>query len=214
MENVSLKKEVGKFLGFFLILYLVVFVVLNITGWLVRPPEIETPPDVLSSQENESSEHQPESTEEPECVFSERPDSILIPKIGIEAPIVFPESEDEKVLKKELNKGVVHHPSSPLPGQEGQVIILGHSAPAGWPKIRYDWVFSDLNKLEAGDEIFIFFKNCQYTYKVSQKIFLEKGEELSESPADSEHALYLISCWPPGKDIRRIAVLAVLDKNN
>jgi LPXTG-site transpeptidase (sortase) family protein len=85
---------------------------------------------------------------------------------------------------------------------------LGHSAPAGWPKIKYDWVFSRLNELSDGDEIFVYFENKKYTYQFSKKIFLEKGEELPSLLTNSENILVLISCWPPGKDLRRIAVVA------
>jgi len=201
MIAVSFKKEVLKFLGFFLILYLIVFVVLNITGWLVRPKKIEPPLVEFTTEE---------SQEKSKCIFLEKPDSISIPKIGIEAPLVFPEKLEEKDFKRFLDQGVVHYPASSLPGKEGETIFLGHSAPPGWPKIKYDWVFSDLNKLEAGDEIFIFLKNCQYTYKVSEKYFLEKGEELPTPLTNSKNVLILISCWPPGKDLRRIGIRASL----
>jgi LPXTG-site transpeptidase (sortase) family protein len=209
MENVSLKKEVGKFLRLFFILYLIVFVVLNITGWLIRPKPLEVPSGQNGADQKEQLEEEPQS---PQCVFSEKPDSISIPRIGIEAPIVFPEDEAKEVLAKALDIGVVHYPSSVLPGEEGQVILLGHSAPAGWPMIKYDWVFSNLKELKEDDEIFVIFKNCQYAYRVTNKIFLEKGEELPSDLTNSENMLILISCWPPGKDIRRIAVKALYDE--
>jgi len=204
MKDIPLKKEIGKFLAFFIILYLIVFIVLNVTGWLIRPPKMSPLPEnsVLPS----------DNTEQPKCVFSERIDSISIPKIGIEAPLVFPESQDNEILTEALNSGVVYYPLSAEPGQDGQTILLGHSAPAGWPKIRYDWVFSDLNKLETNDEVYVFYRNCQYNFKVSAKLFLERGEEIPENDPELGPTLLLISCWPPGKDIRRIAVQAILDQ--
>ena len=66
---------------------------------------------------------------------------IEIPSIGIAAPIVFPQSEKINSLTKDLDRGVVYYPGSVLPGQEGQIVVLGHSAPPNWPKIKYDWVF-------------------------------------------------------------------------
>ena len=207
MEKISLKKELGKFLVFFSILYIAVFIILNLTGWLIRPPKIQP------SLQDQALQVSPEK-ETPKCVLSEKPNSISIPKIGIEAPIVFPENADEKKLIEELDNGVVHYPGSPFPGNNGQVVLLGHSAPLGWPKLRYDWVFSDLNKLEVGDEIFISFEKCQYQYRVSEKFFLDKGQEVPESSGNYKSTLVLISCWPPGKNIRRIAVLSILDKSN
>ena len=107
-----------------------------------------------------------------------------------------------------LNRGAVYFPNSVLPGDMGQTIILGHSAPPGWPKIKHDWIFTRLSELVEGDEIFVYFNHRKYTYHVSGKIFLDRGEELPESLTNSENMLILISCWPPGKDLRRIAVEA------
>jgi LPXTG-site transpeptidase (sortase) family protein len=112
-----------------------------------------------------------------------------------------------------LDTGVVLYPDSVVPGDNGQTIILGHSAPVGWPKIKYDWVFSRLNELAEGDEIIVYFNNRKYTYIVSRKVFLERGEEISqEGLTNDENMLVLVSCWPPGKDLRRIAVEAKVVK--
>ena len=211
MKKNSFKKEILKFLILFSILYLVVFTVLNITGWLVRPKKIEEPEEKVILEEKPEEDNE----EEIRCLFSEKSDSIYIPKIEIEAPLVFPESEKQSVLTESLDRGVVHYPISEKPGEKGQVILLGHSAPAGWPKIKYDWVFSDINLLKKGDEVFVFFNNCQYSYRVSGDYYLlEKGEEIPSSLTNSENMLLLISCWPPGKDQKRIAVEAELLINN
>ncbi|MCK4355064.1 sortase [Candidatus Parcubacteria bacterium] len=137
--------------------------------------------------------------------------SIKIPKIGISAPIVFTNSSNNQVLHKLLDKGVVYYPESVLFGENGQTIVLGHSAPANWPKIKYDWVFSRLNELNKGDKIIIYYDNQKYVYSVSRKIFLDKGEEIPENHlTNNRNILISISCWPPGKDYKRIAVESVL----
>lgn len=141
---------------------------------------------------------------------SDKENSLEIPKIEVSVPLVFPENQKEKDLYKLLDKGVVHFPNSALPGEAGQTIILGHSAPPYWPKIKYDWwIFTRLDELEEGDEIFIYFNHQKYTFSVAKKIFLDKGEEVPKLLTSSENVLVLISCWPPGKNIRRIAVMAI-----
>jgi len=142
--------------------------------------------------------------------FPPKENSLEIPKIGVLAPLVIGENSNEKNLEEGLNRGVVIFPNSVLPGQTGQTIILGHSAPANWPKIKYDWVFSRLNELEEKDEIKLYFNNREYTYYVKGKIFLEKGEEIPNYSTDSGNTLLLISCWPPGKNFKRIVVEAKL----
>ncbi len=118
---------------------------------------------------------------------------------------------NEKEVYKNLDRGVVLFPSSVLPGEEGQTIILGHSAPSGWPKINYVWVFSRLNELGEGDEVILHFNHQKIRYYVTQKTFLNRGEEIAQAGlTNTENMLVLISCWPPGKDFERIALRAVL----
>lgn len=133
--------------------------------------------------------------------------SIEIEKIGISAPLIIPNGSDA-TLKTELNKGVVLYPQSVLPGEKGETIILGHSAPLGWPKIKYDWVFNDLNKLEIGDEIVVYFNGEKNVYKVTENNIIGRGENTPKNLTNSTNILTLMSCWPPGKDSKRIAITA------
>ncbi len=133
---------------------------------------------------------------------------ISIPAIGIKAPIVIANTTDNTALHTLLDKGVVMYPG-PVPGEIGQTILLGHSAPPGWPNIKYDWVFTKINLLKPGNAVTVNYGGATFTYSVKSTIFLDRGEEL---PKDSggKGVLYLISCWPPGKDYKRIAVEATL----
>lgn len=143
--------------------------------------------------------------------YTAKNNTLEMPKLGIEAPIVFPENNAESVIMKNLNLGAVYYPGSVYPGQEGQIVILGHSAPSGWPKIKYDWIFTDLEKMSFGDSVMVNLNNKQYTYKVRNKIIVEKGEDVSTGVSKSDNnILILVSCWPPGKDYQRIAVIAEL----
>lgn len=131
--------------------------------------------------------------------------SILnIPEIGLRAPLVFVKEGEE--IEQALKRGVVHYPGSSLPG-DGTSILLGHSAPRGWPKKNnFLWVFSELNSLNEGDKFTLLFNDNKYFYKITEKYFLEKGKNL----ADFETDLILISCWPPGKNSQRIVLEAKL----
>lgn len=135
---------------------------------------------------------------------------LRIPSINISAPIIFfNEPQEEALLHESLDQGVVHFPQSVLPGRVGQTIILGHSAPQGWPKIKYDWVFSEIGELEKGEKIIISFNDKEYLYQIKDKVILEKGEEIPvEYNLPSKNILILLSCWPPGKDYKRIAVIS------
>ena len=148
---------------------------------------------------------------EAKILYTEKQNTLEIPKISISVPIVFSTSTDKNSITRDLDLGVVYYPGSVYPGQTGQIVILGHSAPPGWPKIKHAWAFSELEKLTIGDTILIDLNNKQYTYIVKQKTIIERGSEVPASNlSESNNILTLISCWPPGKDYQRIAVEAEL----
>jgi len=138
---------------------------------------------------------------------------LKIPKLGVLAPVVVGESVNVSLLENDLNRGVVYYPGSALPGQDGQIVILGHSAPLGWPNIKYDNVFSNIDSLQAGDQIILGFGNNLYTYKVVDKSVIQKGQDISSGMLNGQNnILTLISCWPPGEDLQRIKVDAQLQE--
>jgi len=143
--------------------------------------------------------------------YTAEQNTLEIPKISLTTPIIFSTKSDITSLEKDLNSGVVYYPGSVYPGQNGQIVILGHSAPPGWPKIKHDWVFTNLEQLSVGDTILIDLNNKQYTYIVKQKTIIKRGAEIpKDNLAETSNVLTLISCWPPGKDYQRITVQAEL----
>ena len=146
--------------------------------------------------------------------YTDKQNTLEISKIGISVPIIFATSTDKTALAKDLDLGTVYYPGSVYPGEAGQIIILGHSAPPGWPIIKHDWVFTDLQKLIPGDSIMIDLNNKQYTYIVKQKDIIKRGADVpTDNLVTTNNVLTLISCWPPGKDYQRIAVTAELQSS-
>jgi len=135
---------------------------------------------------------------------------LSIPKIGVQAPILFTQSRSQKIFNKLLSLGVLHYPDSALPGSNGTTIVLGHSAPPNWPKIHYDSVFNNLQNLKPGDEIFINFQGKKYKYATTNTFFVKKGQDISPYLTFEKNMLLLISCWPPGHNLQRIVVRAQL----
>ena len=150
----------------------------------------------------------PKAAPENDIAFETNPKSqISIPKINVTAPLLFAENSNEQYLQKLLKQGVVAYPGSVLPGKEGISIMLGHSAPSGWPKINYDWVFSDLNELKENDVVLVSFGQQTYSYVVTKKFILNKGQDIPiERVSAASSVIVLLTCWPPGVDYKRIAV--------
>lgn len=139
----------------------------------------------------------------------ERPryDVITIPKIGISAPIITAKTTDNKVIHGLLDSGVVLYPGSTPFGRDGQTVLLGHSAPTGWPKIKYDWVFSRINELKSGDMVVITYNDETRYYKIAKTRIVTPQEGVPDATVEG-NSLMMVSCWPPGKDLKRIVVEA------
>ncbi len=142
---------------------------------------------------------------------------IEIPKIKISAPIIVGQMEktslDYQKLEEKLKQGVLLYPGSKIGEKEGAV-ILGHSAPPGYPVKDYEDIFSNLNQLERGDRVFVYFQQIKYIYEVfEKKIFLPKDEEnVLKIKDEKDSVLILLTCWPPGQTRQRLAVLTKLLK--
>lgn len=212
-----IKRTIGIFWKYFVIIFFVSLVLINWSdiGWVFNyRVASEAISEVVTPEKSGNAESEPPAKEGLAAEVKEEKiiegNMIEIPKTDILAPIIFFENpeEDEGVIHSSLDRGTVHYPSSALPGEEGLTIILGHSAPENWPNIKYDWVFSKLDDLVWGDKIHIYFNGEKYDYTVREKYFLDRGEEIPASGIGNSVAL--ISCWPPGQNYRRIAVVASL----
>lgn len=194
---------------YFLIVFLAAFLVINWNeiSWLFNYKFVwQSLPTLQILKDIEKSGY---ASSDGTPFFADQKNSIDIPKINVFAPLVFAETQSQRVYQSALQNGVLHYPQSALPGK-GTSIILGHSAPPNWPKLNYDWVFNDLYKLEPGDRILVYFDQRQYTFEVIERNFVKKGAKIPEFLTNDKPALILLSCWPPGRDEQRIVIFAQL----
>lgn len=142
------------------------------------------------------------------------PENLVIPSLGIEAPVVISQSNNEVALQKDLENGVIYLPGSSRLNEKGTMVIMGHSSAYPWYKGNYGSIFALLNKLNPNDEIRVFSKNKQYTYRVIEKQIKAPKDLMFETQKD-ETILYLVSCWPVNTAWKRIVVKASqsIDKN-
>jgi LPXTG-site transpeptidase (sortase) family protein len=198
------KENFKYFIGPFLFIFFLSLIVVNWNeiGWFLNYRAIK---EVVQSQFPSS------SIIEPRFLLTEEKNKISIPSLNLEAPLIYLETEDKDIIHESLDEGVVHYPSSSLPGERGNVVILGHSAPSGWPDINYDRVFSHIDQLKEGELIYVYFDNYIYPYNVFAKhIFsLDENEAYLSLPTE-EFMLILSTCYPPGKNEKRYVVMARL----
>jgi len=154
---------------------------------------------------------------DPDAPGDARPNvEIIITKIGVNAPVVWSKGDDEASLQEDLKKGVIHFPKSASPGQDGNVVLSGHSSNYVWVKGNYNYIFKNLNNLQSGDEIKIKVtqKNkrvINYTYKI-----IDKRTTTADDPFVFEQtaspSITLSTCWPLGTAYKRLVVRAELVK--
>ncbi len=89
---------------------------------------------------------------------------LSVPKLGIDDVPVFDSVSEEK-----LAEGTIHVPATGFPWQDGaNVYIAGHRL--GYPDTRSLYVFYDLDKLAAGDEITLEDSaSGEYVYRVTEQ---------------------------------------------
>jgi len=134
-------------------------------------------------------------------------DKIIIPKINVDAPLVFVQTADNKTILESLQDGVAHYPGTALPGQAGNVFVTGHSSYYWWSGGKYNRVFTLLDKLQANDLVYIHYQGEEYIYKVRDSIVvLPKQTEVLKPTATP--TLSMMTCTPIGTNLKRLIVRA------
>lgn len=136
--------------------------------------------------------------------------SIVIPKIGANARIIpNVNAADETEYLAALKKGVAHVAGTAFPGEGGHIFLFAHSTDYFWNVSTYNAIFYLLYKLEAKDEINIFFKGQRYVYRVIDKKVVDPSQVEYLTRKSNKEFLTLQTCWPPGTTLQRLLVFAV-----
>jgi len=137
--------------------------------------------------------------------------SIIVPKIGINAPVIASVNPaNPKQYKDALGKGVAHASTSFTPDQNGTVYLFSHST-------NYEWFVKDLNAifylvkdLTQGDIVVVYYKGVRYTYELKEKRIVSPKEITYLVPEEGKKSLILQTCWPPGSTTQRLLLFADL----
>ena len=127
---------------------------------------------------------------------------VIVNSIEVEGSIY------EGVDSNTMNKGFWHFPTSSLPGQKGNVVVIGHRY-AKLPPHRD--TFFNLDKVKVGDSIEVVQNNNQFTYIVTDTIVVEKNDT-SILQDYSDYRITLITCTPLWTANQRLVIVGKLDK--
>jgi LPXTG-site transpeptidase (sortase) family protein len=133
---------------------------------------------------------------------------IIIPKINVEAPVVYDEpSIQEDDIQKALERGVVHYATTPNPGEKGNSVIVGHSSSNILNSGKYKFAFLLLKSLEQDDTFIVHKDSKRYVYKVYKKFVTSPDDTSVLGATEKPSTMTLITCDPPGLSTNRLIIV-------
>ena len=137
---------------------------------------------------------------------------IVVPKIGANAKII-PNVDpyNPNTYQVALTKGVAKAKGTVNPDEIGNMFLFSHSSANILEAGRYNSVFYLLSKLKKDDQIYVYYKNVRYKYKVSEIKIVDAKDVSYLNPKSDAKTLTLMTCWPAGTTYKRLLVIAKAD---
>lgn len=136
--------------------------------------------------------------------------TLLVPKIAVDVPIVWnadPSSLDS--LNQAMNNGVAWFGISGAnakPGEKGNFALSGHSSNDWTDGGNYKFIFARLDKMSAGDIVYVNYKGTRYTYKVTGTKVVKPTDVSALQLGTDKPYITLITCTPLGTALNRLLV--------
>lgn len=189
----------------FISLFVTIFMISNLPlYWTKLQPTKSTAKEIVSSKVLVRPEMAKSAPLEPGESVPTTP-TLVVPKLGVTAPILFVETYDEAIIEANLKNGVVHYYQTAEPGKVGNSFITGHSSNYWWEKGAYNYIFANLDKLAVGDQAKIYYKGNKFLYQVSN-IKIVEPTDMGVLDQTSKPTLTLMTCTPPGTSWKRLIV--------
>lgn len=136
------------------------------------------------------------------------PPSVTVPKINIQIPVNFSlTTDDEAAVEDGLKSGVVHYPSTVLPGQNGNAAFFGHSSQNIFNNGKYKFAFTLLHEVTTGDLFYITYNGTTYAYQVfAREIVPPSDVGVLNDTKGKQATAVLITCDPPGFSTNRLVL--------
>lgn len=136
---------------------------------------------------------------------------IIIPKINVDAPVIYGVGNDYDSQMAAMEKGVAQFAipgANSRPGQIGNTVLSGHSSNDLLEPGDYKFIFVQLEKLQIGDSVYLNYQSKRYTYIITKKEVVEPSEVSKLVYPTDKPMLTLITCTPIGTALRRLLVTA------
>ena len=110
----------------------------------------------------------PSVDEEMEETVVEQPQRVVIDSVGVDVVVNNPIRTDIATLDNSLLSGVVRYPTSGVLGENGNVVIFGHSSYLPVVRNNFFRAFNGIEDLKRGEIIEVYGENVVYRYEVSR----------------------------------------------
>lgn len=118
--------------------------------------------------------------------------AIEVPKLGLRAPL------QQGVTLNNIDRGPSHWPGSAMPGQPGNVVVMGHRVTKTKP-------FRHIDALVPGDEVFFEVDGVRTRYVMTHAEVVTPDRTDIATPT-AEPTATLFACHPPGSARYRYVV--------
>ena len=108
---------------------------------------------------------------------------VIIPKINVEIPVDYDQKSPMRpAIEAALENGIVHYPTTSMPGQNGNAAFFGHSSNNIFNKGKYKFAFVLLHTLVPGDTFYLTKDGKVYVYKVISKTVVPPSARRGSTP--------------------------------
>ncbi|MEI7690627.1 MAG: sortase [bacterium] len=198
------KKRKVKYSVLFISIFILIFIILNLPMFIARIQPIETPKQYEMVKEVVTPETEKSAPLDPGEVVPSG-SYLVIPKIGINVPIIYSNSLDEKSVQNDLQSGVAHYSTTANPGEPGNGFITGHSSNYWWNPGKFNYVFANLDRVGVGDQVIIYYQGNKFVYQATEKKVVNPSD-LSVLQQGETPTLTLMTCTPPGTSWQRLII--------
>lgn len=136
---------------------------------------------------------------------------IYIPKIRVDADVIYDTTPDHVSQMKAMEKGVAWFGiagANSKPGQVGNTVLSGHSSNDWLESGDNKFVFARLEQLQLGDMIYLHYNTTRYSYTITKREIV-KPTEINKLVYETDRpVLTLITCTPLGTSEKRLLLTA------
>ena len=138
------------------------------------------------------------------------PERIVISAIGMDLPIQNPATKDIDALTEVLKAGPARYVDSAKLGEDGNMLLFGHSSQLPVVRNQMYKAFNNISKLKTGDTISVYGGGGEYLYSVVSVREGDASEDVIDLSRTNGTRITLVTCNTLGEKTARWIVEADL----